>query len=548
MNGNASVVRALLDELDALGVREYCVCAGARNAPVIAALAARGSPVRSFFDERAAAFFALGRILQGGRPVAVVTTSGTAAAELLPAVIEARYQGLPLVAVTADRPSRYRGSGAPQAIEQRDLFAGQVRARMELEWVEAPPESRLREEVMAGRAPGGEEFGDGPLHINVRLEEGLVAVDHPAVVARGRAALRAGDGDPFRGAASPEWRDFFEDDGALLVLASGIPPADAAAAGDFLARLGAPVVAEATAHLGHLAEVRHLLVRGGERALRSMAAGRVLRLGAVPSWRWWRDLDAREDVRVLNVSRAPFRGLARSAGVVTLPWEALTLPHPGATAPARGVAGIGDELDRLLEEHPHSEPAWMRRISRMIGPDARVFLGNSLPIREWNLAGLDARPGTRFFANRGANGIDGLVSTWLGVSADAAESWCVVGDLSALYDLNAPWILDRLPPAKRRIVVVNNGGGRIFARVPWLAGAPVEVRELMENPHALRFESWARMWGMEWRLFARAADLRDDDAACAVWEIRPDAVETEAFWAGWNRPGSVSPAAPRPDP
>ncbi|MCE9518986.1 MAG: hypothetical protein K8R87_05410 [Verrucomicrobia bacterium] len=112
MNGNAAVIRALLDEVDALGVSEFCVCSGARNAAIIDALVQRGSFVRNFFDERSAAFFALGRAMQTREPVAVLTTSGTAVAELFPAIIEAHYQNLPLVAITADRPSRYAGRRA----------------------------------------------------------------------------------------------------------------------------------------------------------------------------------------------------------------------------------------------------------------------------------------------------------------------------------------------------------------------------------------------------------------------------------------------------
>ncbi|HVR41316.1 MAG TPA: thiamine pyrophosphate-binding protein, partial [Thermoanaerobaculia bacterium] len=102
------------------GVSEYCVCAGSRNAPLIAALS--GVKTFAFVDERSAAFFALGRIKLHGKPVAVLTTSGTAVAELLPATIEAYYSGLPLVLVTADRPARFRGTGAPQCIEQIGLF------------------------------------------------------------------------------------------------------------------------------------------------------------------------------------------------------------------------------------------------------------------------------------------------------------------------------------------------------------------------------------------------------------------------------------------
>src|SRR5262249_9638323 len=113
--------------------REWCACAGARNSPLFLELLERGDlHTFRFFEERSAAFFALGRIQATGRPVAVLTTSGTAAAELFPAVIEAHYTGAPLVAVTADRPRRYRGTGAPQSIEQVDLYGGYAAASWDL--------------------------------------------------------------------------------------------------------------------------------------------------------------------------------------------------------------------------------------------------------------------------------------------------------------------------------------------------------------------------------------------------------------------------------
>ena len=170
----------------------------------------------------------------------------------------------------------------------------------------------------------------------------------------------------------------------------------------------------------------------------------------------------------------------------------------------------------------------------MIPPGATVFLGNSLPIREWNLAADAPKPGTVFFANRGANGIDGLVSTWLGLSAVAVESWLIVGDLSTLYDLSAPWILPQLKQAKRRIVIINNGGGKIFSRVAWLRHLDDDARRMIENRHQISFEHWARMWGMDYRLFTDHSQLVDDDAQCSVWEIRPDEAQTEAFWSAWR--------------
>src|SRR5438874_3295663 len=126
---NLAAARQLVARVRALGADDFCVCAGSRNAPLLAVLS--DARVYSFVDERSAAFFALGRTKRDGKPVAVVTTSGTAAAELLPAAIEAYYSGVPLVLITADRPARYRGTGAPQSIEQVGLFG--IYATTELE-------------------------------------------------------------------------------------------------------------------------------------------------------------------------------------------------------------------------------------------------------------------------------------------------------------------------------------------------------------------------------------------------------------------------------
>jgi len=119
---NIARARAVIEEACSSGVREFCVCSGSRNAPLLAVLARGEWKSWTFVDERSAAFFAIGRMKLHGAPVAVVTTSGTAAAELLPALVEAHYAGLPLIVITADRPARFRGTGAPQAIEQVGLF------------------------------------------------------------------------------------------------------------------------------------------------------------------------------------------------------------------------------------------------------------------------------------------------------------------------------------------------------------------------------------------------------------------------------------------
>jgi 2-succinyl-5-enolpyruvyl-6-hydroxy-3-cyclohexene-1-carboxylate synthase len=525
--GNEAVLRALFGELDGLGVREFCVAAGARNAPIIAVLMEEGSGcvVRHFFEERSAAFFALGRIMADRVPVAVVTTSGTAVGEMLPAMMEAHYQGLPLVAITADRPSRYRGSGAPQAVEQSGIFGEYVTRAWEGE----------------GNSNGGLDFVDstfgqgGPIHFNVCLEEEDQIL---GVIGEGADHTTSISELPGPFGAKETWKTFQQAEGAGVVLVSGLHPADVPMVQEFLLRLGWPVVAEATSNLLCDKELETLLTSGGEKALQMLDPKRVLRIGAVPSWRWWRDLEEREDITVMNLCRTSFRGLARTVNVETDTLDNLKTfevgPPTAILSKLDVEIGLGKKLAALLDQFPHSEPAWLRHLSRLIPAGATVFLGNSLPIREWNLAAVKPKPGTRFFANRGANGIDGLLSTGFGVGADASEAWIVLGDLSALYDMNAPWILPQLKNQRWCIVVINNGGGKIFSRVKWLRGLPEATQRIVENRHALNFEHWAKQWNLEYRRFEDAATLRDDDVSAVVWEIIPDAEQTEAFWAEWK--------------
>ena len=508
------LAHALADRLAALGMRECVICAGARNASLVAVLtSAPHLRLWSFPEERSAAFFALGRAIASGRPVPVITTSGTAAAELLPAVIEAHYQAVPLWAVTADRPRRFRGSGAPQAIEQAGLF-GPYAPTLDLETADDPATAIVPDPSR-------------PVHWNVCLEEPSAAelrhippLHLPAVPIP----------PPDRAPTAPI-DAFLTDKSGLIVLVGSLPEAEQAAAAAFLLRLGCPVDAEATSGLREHPGLAPLLVRGGDRALAALPIGRVLRLGGVPTCRLWRDLESRPEIPVLNLTHARYSGLARpSQTFIGYPdWHALDTGPPATLRPARALN------ESVFASHPRSEPSLIRALSRRIPVGSTLFLGNSLPIREWNTFAHPADRGYRCFANRGANGIDGTLSTWLGVSTDAPESWAIVGDLTALYDLAAPWILPQLPPARRRLVIVNNGGGKIFRQLPALNRSFSDAQwQAMENTHTLQFRGWAEMWGLPWQRIQSPEELRSlPDSPGTVIEIVPDPVQTEAFWQHW---------------
>ncbi len=533
---NQALAVAAVDGLLLAGVRTFCVCPGGRNAPLVEALdalAAGRVEVLSFFDERGAGFFALGRARRDRSPVAVVTTSGTAAAELLPAMVEGYYALVPIVAVTADRPRAFRGTGAPQAIEQVNLFGPYATVSLD--------------------AAGPDEFHwwpslDGPAHLNLCFAEPLLGGWDPAFVpdaGKTRVPHGGAEAPPYKGvAAGKVWGEapasptsssqqaevdrFLSSARSPLVIAGGLQQdGDADAAERFCRALGAPVLAEASS--GIRQSVLALLLRSGDAAAhRGFERGvfdSVVRIGDVPSFRVWRDLELSLSVPVLSVSRKPWRGLIRGTLVQVAAGAPLPLKIDSLPAPAAGVAELLDwdrhlttATDRLLEALPQSEPALIRRLSTSIPPGSFVYLGNSLPIREWNRLASVADRGFVMGENRGANGIDGQVASFLGWARRDVENWAVVGDLTALYDLSALWAIRHLDGFRLRIVVINNGGGRIFQRM--------YRNERFQNRHQTGFAAWAATWGAEYHDALPSGAI----GAAAVIELRPSETETDLFW------------------
>jgi 2-succinyl-5-enolpyruvyl-6-hydroxy-3-cyclohexene-1-carboxylate synthase len=516
---NLDLANAVIDLAISAGAAQFVVCGGSRNSPLVVALAGRvGYDLVSYPDERAAAFFALGRARRDGRPVAVVTTSGTAVAELLPAAIEAFYSGVPLILITADRPRRYRRTGAPQAIEQMGIFGPYAPAAIDAESI-----ADLAAPLWDRRSP---------LHVNVAFDEPLL----------GSAPLSSSAntfeiGVPAQSGDLPALKQFLDDASRPLLLIGGLQREERAAVERFALALGAPVYAEPLSGLRESPSLEQLLVRSGERVLARGGFDAVLRLGSVPALRFWRDLDeSLPDIPVLSVSSLPFSGLSRGTHVQAALGE---LPIPSAKpAPAFHELdrSMASRLGDLMERFPRSEVSMIRGLSLLVPPRSSVFLGNSLPIREWDLGAARTPNGFEYGGNRGANGIDGAISTFLGSVSPARENWCVIGDLTALYDLSAPWVLPQLDPsAVIRIVIVNNGGGRIFSRVPSLRMIDAPQRErLFENSHELRFEHWAAMWNLHYEAWTDiAARARSDSPA--VIELLPDAGQTGDFWAEYDR-------------
>ncbi len=509
---NSALAKHTLSQAFAAGVRELCICPGARNAPWIQWLKSsrHAFEVRWFFEERSAAFFALGRIRESGRPVAVLTTSGTAVGELLPATMEAFYARLPLVLMTADRPRRFRGTGAPQAAEQRDLFG--------------------RYAVRAFDLANDETFTlsltePGPVQVNVCFEDPKGPSN--LAIPEDRALTRASsDALPLR-ALLREARFPF-------VIVGQLEARERPAVEAFLARLNAPTYFEALSGLRERERLHLIRIHSADQVLeRAKDCGYpidgVIRLGGIPTHRVWRDLEDRAAaIPVVSVSALPFSGLARSSALCV--GELATLLTREERFEVRGVSFLEQDracasaLVRLLREEPHSEAGLLHRMSEEIEPGSRVFLGNSLPIREWDLAATFKDRGYEITASRGLNGIDGQVSSFLGFAREGVSNWGLVGDLTALYDLAGVWPL--VQPGSRidaRIVVINNGGGKIFDRM--------FAEKEFQNPHTLNFAPWAALWGLEHReLREIPRGLAAATPGRAILEVKPDPEATARFW------------------
>ncbi len=312
-----------------------------------------------------------------------------------------------------------------------------------------------------------------------------------------------------------------------IVLIGGLAPRDRDRVREFCLRANRPVYAEPLSGLREDAALGQLLLRN-ERILGTAGFTRVIRIGSVPTVRFWRDLDEKlRDLPVVSYSALPFAGLSRGD---VHPLEDLPRDLEPADRNEFLFARDGklaDALDHILDVEPESELALVRGISRDLPPGSRIYLGNSLPIREWDLVATREDRHYAIEANRGANGIDGQLSTFFGWCSPGTLNVAIVGDLTAIYDLNAPWIVPQLDPAiEFQIYIVNNGGGRIFSRVPSLRAVADDTRErLIENQHSISFEHWAAMWGI-------AYDNRD--AGRAILEIRPDLDASARVWQRYD--------------
>ena len=516
----------IVEELVRCGVDFFCVAPGSRSTPLVAALAGNeGARSLVHFDERGTAFAALGYARATGHPAAWITTSGTAVANGLPAVVEAATDGVPMILLTADRPPELRQTGANQTVDQPDIFGDFVRWRFDLPApsLDVDPASVLttvdQAVYRAGRSP------KGPVHLNLMFREPLIPGPHD---------------DPSPAATPERWRDTPE---PYTRYAATRPAADGAevealwerlrpverglvVAGRLATRAEGEAVERLALSLGWplLPDVGSQVRLGGNRRnapfydvlladkvfAEAHAPEAVLHFGGRALSKRLEGFVAghRPDPYVV-VRENPFR--LDPGHLVTHSVEAgiedfcaslgRALSERPSAADASWVEGwraasgeVGSVLDRALaEETGLNEPLVARLVSREVAEGHGLVVASSMPIRDLDAFAATDGAGVPVAANRGASGIDGTVATAAGYAHGSGRPvTLLIGDLALLHDLNSLAMLRGLPVT---VVVLNNDGGGIFSFLPVSEHKPF-FEPFFGTPQGVGFESAATMFGL----------------------------------------------------
>src|SRR4051794_11728900 len=525
------LLRAFADELVRCGVTHACTSPGSRNTPLLLALARDARlEASSHIDERAGGFFALGLGKATGRPAVLCCTSGTAAAEYLPAVVEAHEAGVPLLVLTADRPPELRQAGAGQAIDQLKLYGDAVRWFFEAgTGHEATPERLRWMRALACRAVWA-TLGDrpGPVHLNFPFREPLVPDgplgDDPLP---GRA-----DGAPWlaRPASSPAVSELPAGRRGVVVAGRAErDPALGAAVARFAERAGWPLLADplSGARRGPAAVAHYDALLRVERFAAAQRPDVVVRVGDLPTSKplraWLASLDAPQAAFAPESVWHDPEGLLSELldGDPRASLEA-AVPDPAAPDWLAGWRAADDAAGRVIEEHAAGEPAVARALVAGMPAEATLVVASSMPVRDVEtFAPARDDGGPRVLANRGANGIDGTVATALG-AALAGPTTVLIGDVALAYDLGG-LLAARRHASDLRVVVLDNDGGGIFEFLP-VARATDAFEEHVATPTSLDIPALAAALGLDHTCAESAPDVVHAVGA-ALERRRPALVE-----------------------
>ncbi|WP_302080485.1 2-succinyl-5-enolpyruvyl-6-hydroxy-3-cyclohexene-1-carboxylic-acid synthase [Salinibaculum rarum] len=566
-NRNTLWGQTLADELAAAGVDAVCLSPGSRSTPLTVAFADHPDiDVFSHLDERSSAFFALGRARRTGDVTAVVCTSGTAAANFHPAVLEASESRVPLLLLTADRPPELQDSGANQTTRQEHLYGDAVRAYRTLPEPEADARKLRSLRVTAARAVrDATETPAGPVHLNVPFRKPLepteVPGDVPDSFATDAPLAATGRDGPFvtttTGTARLEEADLRRfgalletaDRGLLVCGPSDGPTPSRDALRAFTEATGVPVLADPLSGHRFGAHVDSATVCGGYDSYLDGVdwpdPDVVVRTGFSPTSKVLRQYLRDSDARQLVVDPAgdwPEAEFTATDHVVADPSAVLsdladvvdTTGNPAWRKRfERAESRYWDVVEDACEES-YFEGAILHDVATHCPDPTTLFVSNSMPVRDLDRFGRPRPAALSAYGNRGVSGIDGITSTALGAGSATDDPLVLVtGDIAYYHDMNGLLALARCD-VDATIVLVNNDGGGIFHILP-IEDFDPPFTEHFETPHGLDFEATEDLYDLSFeRVDGRAAFLDAfessvGDGTTTVIELQTDGEESHRF-------------------
>jgi 2-succinyl-5-enolpyruvyl-6-hydroxy-3-cyclohexene-1-carboxylate synthase len=556
-NANTALASAFVEELARSGLRLAVISPGSRSTPLAVALWRQPEiGVSVIVDERSAGFFALGAAQASGEPVALLCTSGTALVNYHPAVVEADESGIPLLVLSADRPPELRGIGAGQTIDQIKTFGASVRWFSEVGTHDADDSGLLHYRSVACRAlaKARGEVRPGPVHLNLPWREPLAPVPvEGAVTATDPLALEGREGRPLTAATAIEQApsDFLLDEvaGHIRGARSGVIVAGRQldpGLREPLARLAEaaslPILADPTSQLrcgphdgSHVVASYDLLLRD-EGFAAAAAPDLVLRFGEMPTskpLRAWIE-GSGGDQLIVDPSGGWNEPSNKAAAILRADPVALATEWAGRLygeereKPARWLEAEAKAQAALSEAFETgaglTEPALHRALGSCHQDGDLVYTSSSMPIRDQEAFLAPSTTDVLFLSNRGANGIDGLISSGIGaVRGSGRPTTIVTGDLGLLHDLGGLAAL-REVSTPVRIVVIDNGGGGIFHFLPQEAALPEdEFEALLGTPRGVDAAKAAALFDLPHRQLESLAQMPEALAAgTGLIEVKTD--------------------------
>ena len=501
---NIQLSLEVLNLLQQYNVQDICICPGSRNAPLIENLSiATNFNLHTMHEEREAAFYALQKTKSQKIHTAVLTTSGTAAAELLPAVIEAYYQACPLIVVTADRPKYFRGSASPQSIEQANLFTNYATC-----W-DIDKNSDLTKLNWDKK---------GPLHINVCFAEPIIDDQPQALKCEKPMAWQ----NPF------SWQDTtvkLNCKQPLFIIGELEEDKTKKKVCELLKSYPSLKIIEPLANLKQTNEIKNKIT-GPEKFVESLLKEQyfdaVIRIGNIPVASIWRRLDHPfTHIPVYSFTKHDFSGLAR-ASTMHKTLNIQMQPDEPKEEILKRLKLHNESWQELIEKHPLSEAAMIYQLNQLLPMEANLFLGNSLPIR-YQQYFANAFSFKQIGANRGANGIDGQVASFLGFAKQSETNLAIIGDQTLMYGESALHFMKQHTAI--HLFVINNKGGQIFRQM--------YSNEHYINAHQKNFMHLAKYHNMNYQKIINFSDFNLSKQSC-LYEILPDAKQSQDFWSDYN--------------